>query len=107
AAVRGRLHSAPGPARSGIGAGRGEAARAGGVRRYSVLALDLDGTLLTDDLRITGRTHAAIRRARERGVAVVLASARPPRSMRRYHRELELDTPLVAYNGALVWDAGD
>src|SRR5262249_54456003 len=33
------------------------------------------------------------------------ASARPPRSMLRYHRELALDTPLVAYNGALVWDA--
>src|SRR5207244_11069825 len=71
---------------------------------YAVVALDLDGTLLTDDLRITERSRAAIRRARERGVTVLLASARPPRSMRRYHRELELDAPLVAYNGALVWD---
>jgi len=73
--------------------------------RYPVVALDLDGTLLTDDLQITERSHTAIRRARERGVAVLLASARPPRSMLRYHLELELDTPLVAYNGALVWDA--
>jgi Cof subfamily protein (haloacid dehalogenase superfamily) len=71
---------------------------------YSIIALDLDGTLLTDDLRITERSRAAIRQAREQGVAVVLASARPPRSMKRYHRDLELDTPLVAYNGALVWD---
>src|SRR5262249_6828020 len=46
-----------------------------------------------------------IRRARTRGVAVLLASARPPRAMLRYHRHLGLDTPLVAYNGALVWDA--
>jgi Cof subfamily protein (haloacid dehalogenase superfamily) len=73
-------------------------------RPYAVVALDLDGTLLTDDLRITERSQAAIRRARERGVTVLLASARPPRSMRRYHCELELDTPLVAYNGAIVWD---
>jgi Cof subfamily protein (haloacid dehalogenase superfamily) len=72
---------------------------------YPLIALDLDGTLLTDDLLITPRSQDAIRRARERGAAVLLASARPPRSMRRYHRELELDTPLVAYNGALVWDA--
>jgi Cof subfamily protein (haloacid dehalogenase superfamily) len=72
---------------------------------YSVIALDLDGTLLTDELRTTPRSRAAIRMARERGAAVLLASARPPRSMRRYHRELELETPLVAYNGALVWDA--
>lgn len=73
-------------------------------RPFSVVALDLDGTLLTDDLRITERSRAAVRRARERGVSVLLASARPPRSMRRYHRDLELDTPLIAYNGALVWD---
>jgi Cof subfamily protein (haloacid dehalogenase superfamily) len=73
--------------------------------KYGVVALDLDGTLLTDDLQITERSHAAIRRVQERGVTVLLASARPPRSMRRYHRELALDTPLIAYNGALVWDA--
>jgi Cof subfamily protein (haloacid dehalogenase superfamily) len=72
---------------------------------YSVVALDLDGTLLTDELRITPRSRAAIRVARERGATVLLASARPPRSMLRYHRELELETPLIAYNGALVWDA--
>jgi Cof subfamily protein (haloacid dehalogenase superfamily) len=72
---------------------------------YSVLALDLDGTLLTDDLRITERCRDAIRRARTHGVSVLLASARPPRAMLRYHRHLQLDTPLVAYNGALVWDA--
>lgn len=73
--------------------------------RYPVVALDLDGTLLTDDLQITERSRTAIRRVRERGVTVLLASARPPRSIVRYHRDLELDTPLVAYNGALVWDA--
>jgi Cof subfamily protein (haloacid dehalogenase superfamily) len=72
---------------------------------YAVVALDLDGTLLTDDLRITERSHSVMRRARERGVTVLLASARPPRSMLRYHQELALDTPLIAYNGALVWDA--
>lgn len=74
---------------------------------YSIIALDLDGTLLTDDLRITARSRAAVQAAREQGVTVVLASARPPRAMRRYHRDLELDTPLVAYNGALVWDVAE
>jgi Cof subfamily protein (haloacid dehalogenase superfamily) len=72
---------------------------------FPIIALDLDGTLLTDDLRITPRSRESIRAARARGAVVLLASARPPRSMLRYHRELELDTPLVAYNGALVWDA--
>jgi Cof subfamily protein (haloacid dehalogenase superfamily) len=71
---------------------------------FPVIALDLDGTLLNDELRITARTRDSVRRARQRGATVLLASARPPRSMRRYYRELELDTPLIAYNGALIWD---
>jgi Cof subfamily protein (haloacid dehalogenase superfamily) len=74
---------------------------------YPVVALDLDGTLLTDELRITPRSLAAIRAAREQDAIILLASARPPRSMLRYHRELELETPLIAYNGALVWDAAE
>jgi Cof subfamily protein (haloacid dehalogenase superfamily) len=73
-------------------------------RFYSTLALDLDGTLLGRDLRISPRCREAIRRAQECGVTVLLASARPPRSMVRYLRDLELATPLISYNGALVWD---
>jgi Cof subfamily protein (haloacid dehalogenase superfamily) len=80
-------------------AGRGESAAP-----YAVLALDLDGTLLDPARQITRRSRDAICLARERGVTVLLASARPPRSMRGFHQELELDTPLIAYNGALVWD---
>jgi Cof subfamily protein (haloacid dehalogenase superfamily) len=79
-------------------------ARKGHAAPYTVLALDLDGTLLDHTRRITPRSRDAIRRARGRGVTVLLASARPPRSMRRFSEELELDTPLIAYNGALIWD---
>jgi hypothetical protein len=70
--------------------------------KYPLLALDLDGTLLDHARRISPRTRDAVRRARDRGVTILLASARPPRSMLRFYQELDLDTPLIAYNGALV-----
>lgn len=68
-----------------------------------LIAVDLDGTLLTDDKQISQATFAALRDAmRIGGVRVVLASARPPRTTLGFHRQLELDTPVICCNGALV-----
>src|SRR5215212_6092023 len=41
-----------------------------------LIALDLDGTLIGDDLVLRPRTVAAIRAARERGVAVSIVTGR-------------------------------
>lgn len=71
-------------------------------RRIRMVAVDLDGTLLTDRKEIGPRSAAALRAAAAAGVRVVLASARPACSARPYAASLGLDTPLVCYNGALV-----
>jgi len=39
-----------------------------------LIALDIDGTLIGDDLTITPRTRAAVRAARARGVAISLGA---------------------------------
>ncbi|MGF1632348.1 MAG: Cof-type HAD-IIB family hydrolase [Phycisphaerae bacterium] len=72
--------------------------------RIRLVAVDLDGTLLCSKKQITRRTGRAISAARERGVRVVIASARPPRSVRHIHKALGLDEWQINYNGALVWD---
>jgi len=69
-----------------------------------LVALDLDGTLLASRDVITPAVHLALRKALDRGVKIVLATARPPRSVRFYHRALKLDTPIISHNGALIWD---
>lgn len=69
-----------------------------------MIVSDLDGTLLAGPRLITERTRAAVTAARDSGVLFVLASARPPRSMRVYHQLLGLTTPVIAGNGALLWD---
>ena len=69
-----------------------------------LVAVDLDGTLLNDSKKVSGRTVAALKCLPNAGVRVVIASARPPRSVRHVYRELGLDTWQINYNGALIWD---
>jgi Cof subfamily protein (haloacid dehalogenase superfamily) len=69
-----------------------------------MVAVDLDGTLLNDSKQVSDRTARALGCAIDRGVRVVIASARPPRSVRHIYNTLKLDTWQINYNGALVWD---
>ena len=69
-----------------------------------LVAIDLDGTLLDDRKEVGHPTATALRSLPQRGVKVVIASARPPRSVRPFYRLLELDTLQINYNGALIWD---
>ncbi|MEA2631840.1 MAG: hypothetical protein QOE66_2059 [Chloroflexota bacterium] len=67
-----------------------------------LVALDIDGTLVGDDLNIGPDTRAAIRAARKAGVVVSLVTGRMVSSAMRFARELELDSPVVGYQGALI-----
>lgn len=69
-----------------------------------LVAIDLDGTLLNDSKQVSDRTVDALCGLPERGVRVVIASARPPRSVRHIYRQLKLDTWQINYNGAMIWD---
>jgi len=69
-----------------------------------MVAIDLDGTLLSSRKTITPKTHTAIKAAAAAGIKIVLATARPPRSVRAYYEALNLDTPTINYNGALIWN---
>ena len=69
-----------------------------------LIALDLDGTLLNRQKRVSADCATAIAAAIEKGVKVVLASARPPRGVRAIYGSLKLDTLQINYNGALIWD---
>jgi 5-amino-6-(5-phospho-D-ribitylamino)uracil phosphatase len=73
------------------------------VGPIKLIAIDLDGTLLTTDKRISEPTLGALK-CLPTGVKVVIASARPPRSVRAIYQLLGLDTWQINYNGALIWD---
>jgi len=74
---------------------------------FKLIAIDLDGTLLNNDLKISSRAAAAIQAAERKGVRVTLCTGRMYTSASRYAQELGLNIPLVTYNGALVRNSFD
>jgi Cof subfamily protein (haloacid dehalogenase superfamily) len=69
---------------------------------YRLCAIDLDDTLLGPDHRLSERNCRAIRAVIAQGVTVVLASGRMFATTVRFAEQLDLDTPVISYNGALV-----
>ncbi|TMW71484.1 Cof-type HAD-IIB family hydrolase [Alteribacter natronophilus] len=72
-----------------------------------LIAVDLDGTLLSEQKTISPRNRAALAKARELGHEVVIATGRPYRASSQYYRELFLQTPIVNFNGAFVHAPND
>ncbi len=67
-----------------------------------LLVLDLDGTLIGDDLVLGARTRRAMAAATLQGVSVSLATGRMASSAAPFAAALGLVGPLIAYQGALV-----
>lgn len=70
--------------------------------KQHLIVLDLDGTLLTDDQKISEKTKNTLFKAKEAGHQVMIATGRPFRASQLYYNELMLSTPIVNFNGALV-----
>src|SRR6478672_1623889 len=71
-----------------------------------LLALDLDGTVLSSTGQIVEKNREAIRAAEEAGVLVTIATGRRFRDARPVGLALELNAPLITHNGALLKYAG-
>ena len=83
---------------------RGLAQMVGTGRIIRLIFINLDGTLLSGPRHITERVKRTIATVREAGIDIVLVSSRPPRSIRPFHQQLGLRTPVIACNGALLWN---
>lgn len=67
-----------------------------------MVALDIDGTLVGNDFRLSDRTLAAITEAVRRGVRVSLATGRMASSAVVYANQLGLVEPIIAHQGAAI-----
>lgn len=70
-----------------------------------LVATDLDGTLLRSDGAISARTRAVLASLRERGIPLVMVSARPPRSLCQIGKAIGVEGVAIGCNGALIYDA--
>lgn len=67
-----------------------------------MIALDIDGTLVDDDLALTDHTVSVIHRAMRRGITVSLVTGRMTSSAIRFAETLGLVAPVVGYQGGLI-----
>jgi Cof subfamily protein (haloacid dehalogenase superfamily) len=67
-----------------------------------LVAIDMDDTLLDSKRVVSPRTRAAIKQAAGQGVTVTIATGRMYSSAVPYARQLELNVPIITYNGALI-----
>lgn len=70
---------------------------------YKVLALDLDGTVLTDQHTIHPVVKQAIAHVKQ-DCHVVIVTGRHHTAARLYHDELGLTTPIICCNGTYLYD---
>lgn len=74
------------------------------MKKKYLIALDMDGTLLNSERKISPETSAYLKSLREKGHEIVICTGRPLRAVVDYHKELGLKTPILCYNGALSYD---
>lgn len=69
---------------------------------FRLAAVDLDGTLLGPDKKISSMNAEAVRRLRGVAVQVIIASGRRHQNSLRFHQELGLNGPIIACQGGLI-----
>jgi len=71
-------------------------------KKISLVLSDVDGTLVTDDKRLTTASVEAVRLLRAAGIRFAIASSRPPRGMQSVAAALDIDTPMTGFNGGVI-----
>lgn len=70
-----------------------------------LIALDMDGTLLNDQLEVSEANKQAISKALEQGIDVMLSTGRWIEFCYPYAQSLNLNTYFVTVNGGEIWTA--
>ena len=71
---------------------------------YSLVALDIDGTMIGEDRVVTDELKAAIDRVQTAGAIVSVATGRTLTPALRIAREAGADGPVICFQGAMTFD---
>ncbi len=72
-----------------------------------LIVLDLDGTLLNSNKEISPFTEKILKALIKEGHLIIFASGRPFRTMEKFYNQLELNTPVIGYNGGELFPMGN
>ena len=77
---------------------------------YKLVALDMDGTVLTKDKSVTQKTKDILKKAQNEGIRPVIVTGRPPCGIVNYAKEMGIlhsNAYAVCYNGAAIVELND
>lgn len=75
------------------------------MNKFKMICLDIDGTLLNSNHKITEGVKRTINiAANEKNIPVILVSARMPKGITFLQKELGIAQPIICYSGALILD---
>lgn len=69
---------------------------------YRLLALNIDGTILHSNSRLTKQTREAIEFVKQKGVHITLITERPFITAQKVAKSLKLDSMIISHSGAFV-----
>ena len=72
-----------------------------------LVTIDLDGTLFDKNKNISLKNKEAIKKARQKGCKIVIATGRPIAGVKPVLEQLEMNTKddyVIVYNGAKVYN---
>lgn len=67
-----------------------------------LIAIDLDGTLLDTNHQLSDKNKAAVRRAHDAGIIIVIATGRSLFSVKEIFADLAIDGYMIALNGSFI-----
>lgn len=72
--------------------------------KFRMVLIDLDGTTLTEEKKITPRTQKILEHLDANGIPVVIATGRAIYSVRDLFRNISLHAPVIALNGSIIYE---
>lgn len=72
-----------------------------------LIAVDLDGTIITKNDNVHERTLTALKKVKDLGHEVMIATGRTWNSSKHIYELLNLNSPLANVNGAIIWNPCD
>lgn len=77
------------------------------MNQYKLIAIDIDGTLLNNSKKILDETKTDIINAYNKGVIICICTGRAYPAAKRYIDELNINIPLVLFNGSCIRMSSD
>lgn len=69
---------------------------------FKAVMIDLDGTLLTDDKKITDFSNQILQKLYDNGIKIIIATGRGLSRAKQLTEKLDFDKIILANNGAII-----